>query len=359
MRVPMLSGRVSATDRLSWWFRPDGGRPRSLGQLLRADGDLVRRGGRAVAGWSRPRLREPPGRRAALRLLLAEPDEEMMDSDAEAVVTCLYDFVHAVGRGDVVTAVEECVAPDYHAMEDDVEVDRDALAAQLHAQLDRLRGWEIDVSLVEIPEPILHPDGDPRLHGVPDRGHQGRSSTDRPPPPVGGVPSGARSTLADRRTEPGLRRREGVLARSPGARPARGGTAGRDVVALPLLSHAAADQPKQHALRPAAHPRPAVARPALGGSRPRAHVGEPSPPADARSRQPARDFRAPPADRSSRSPERTSRPRTSAPTRRRLPSSSVRASASSWCWDRRSGSGTRSSRSRWPSGSSGRTRLLT
>lgn len=161
MRVPMLSGRVSATDRLSWWFRPTAdGRDPWDSFFEQSATSFVEEAGPLPAGPAGPAApAEPPGRRAALRLLLAEPDEEMMDSDAEAVVTCLYDFVHAVGRGDVVTAVEECVAPDYHAMEDDVEVDRDALAAQLHAQLDRLRGWEIDVSLVEIPEPILHPDG--------------------------------------------------------------------------------------------------------------------------------------------------------------------------------------------------------
>ncbi len=158
MRVPMLSGRVSATDRLSWWFRPTAdGRDPWDSFFEQSATSFVEEAASPPAGPAAPA--EPPGRRAALRLLLAEPDEEMMDSDAEAVVTCLYDFVHAVGRGDVVTAVEECVAPEYHAMEDDVEVDRDALAAQLHAQLDRLRGWEIDVSLVEIPEPILHPDG--------------------------------------------------------------------------------------------------------------------------------------------------------------------------------------------------------
>jgi ketosteroid isomerase-like protein len=156
--IPTLTGRISATDRLSWWFRPSaGGRDPWDSFFEQTASPLEEEPRPSPAG---PALAaDPPGRRAALRLLLAEPDEEMMDSDAEAVVTCLYDFVHAIGRGDVATAVEECVAPDYHAMEQDVEVDRDGLAAQLHAQLDRLRGWEIDVSLVEIPEPILHPDG--------------------------------------------------------------------------------------------------------------------------------------------------------------------------------------------------------
>jgi len=162
-RIPTLSGRVSATDRLSWWFRPSaGGRdpwdsffehePTPLAEQMAPPYPPPAPPAKPSSGG------DPLGRRAALRLLLAEPEDEMMDADAEAVVTCLYDFVHAVGRGDVATAIEECVAPGYHTMEQDVEVDRDGLAAQLRAQLDRLRGWEVDVSLVEIPEPILHPD---------------------------------------------------------------------------------------------------------------------------------------------------------------------------------------------------------
>lgn len=146
-------GRVSATDRLSWWFRPsvDG---RDPWESYFEPAPLAE----PVAAPPGPRA-EPPGRRAALRLLLAEPDEELIESDAEAVVACLYDFVHAIGRGDVTAAIDECVAPEYHVLEHDVEVDRDGLAAQLHAQLQPLRGWEVDVSLVEIPEPILHPVG--------------------------------------------------------------------------------------------------------------------------------------------------------------------------------------------------------
>lgn len=154
-----LAGQVSATDRLSWWFRPsiEGGDPWATyfepapPPAPLADGNAATAQPAGAA--------EPPGRRAGLRLLLSEPDEEMIDSDADAVVSCLYDFVHAIGRGDVATALEECVAPDYHVMENDVEVDRDGLAVQLEAMLQRLRGWEIDVSLVEIPQPVLHPAG--------------------------------------------------------------------------------------------------------------------------------------------------------------------------------------------------------
>jgi ketosteroid isomerase-like protein len=159
MVIPTLSGRVSATDRLSWWFRPTTEGHDPWESFFEQEPTAFAEQPAATAASQPAGAEEPPGRRAALRLLLAEPDEELIDADGEAVVTCLYDFVHAVGRGDVATAIEECVHRDYHAIEDDAEIDRDALAAQLHAQLDRLRGWQVDVSLVEIPEPILHPDG--------------------------------------------------------------------------------------------------------------------------------------------------------------------------------------------------------
>jgi hypothetical protein len=153
----MLTGRVSATDRLSWWFRPSAGGRDPWESFFEDERPALAE--EAVAPAATSPAAEPPGRRAALRLLLAEPDEELIDADAEAVVTCLYDFVHALGRGEIAVAIEECVDPEYHTIENDVEIDRDGLAAQLRAQLDRLRGWDVDVSLVEIPEPILHPDG--------------------------------------------------------------------------------------------------------------------------------------------------------------------------------------------------------
>jgi hypothetical protein len=161
LAVPTLSGRVSATDRLSWWFRPSAGDQDPWESFFEDERPGLSAEPRVQPVPAAPEAppAEQPGRRAALRLLLAEPDEEMIDADAEAVVTCLYDFVHAIGRGEIAVAIEECVDPEYHTIENDVEIDRDGLAAQLRAQLDRLRGWDVDVSLVEIPEPILHADG--------------------------------------------------------------------------------------------------------------------------------------------------------------------------------------------------------
>lgn len=169
---PVFQGRVSATDQLSWWFRPASGRddpwdaffsdeehgavpgPRAwppAGVGVPAAGPAGRHDGTGPAA-------ELPSDRTSLRMLLAEPEEELVDGDAESVVTCLYDFVHALGRRDVDAAMA-CVAPDYHALEDDREIDADGLAARIRALLDSLHGWEAEVFLVEIPQPVLHPAG--------------------------------------------------------------------------------------------------------------------------------------------------------------------------------------------------------
>ncbi len=160
VRAPALSGRVSATDRLSWWFRPAAASQDPWAAFFEtAPAEHALPAQIPAAALDANDSTIPLGRRAALRMLLAEPDEELLDADADEVVTCLYDFVHAIGRGDIDGAVEQCVAPDYHAMEDDVEIDRDGLAAGIRAELGRLSGWTVEASLVEIPEPIPHPDG--------------------------------------------------------------------------------------------------------------------------------------------------------------------------------------------------------
>jgi len=168
-----LGGRLSATDRLSMWFRPAPRGANPWDSFFEAPGDPAAGIERLVpapigepaylspssVGHAAPTavVPEAPGRRISLRVLLAEPEEEMLDSDAEAVVGCLYDLVHAIGRGDVESAMA-CVAPDYHALEDDREIDRDGLAWQFKRLLESLRGWRFEASLVEMPQPILYPD---------------------------------------------------------------------------------------------------------------------------------------------------------------------------------------------------------
>jgi hypothetical protein len=154
---PVFDGRISATDQLSWWFRPATASERPWDSFFAGDpGDVPP----DDAEWVAPALadagREPPSQRMSLRLLLAEPEEELLEADADSVVTCLYDFVHAIGRSDLDAAMA-CVAPDFHSLEDDREIDRDALAARIKSLLDSLQGWEAEVALVEIPQPVLHP----------------------------------------------------------------------------------------------------------------------------------------------------------------------------------------------------------
>jgi ketosteroid isomerase-like protein len=89
-------------------------------------------------------------------MVLWEPEEEIFDAEAEAVAACLYDFVHAIGNRDVDQALA-CVAEDYHALENDREVDKEGLRQQINSLLDSWRDVEFDISLVEIPQPIPHP----------------------------------------------------------------------------------------------------------------------------------------------------------------------------------------------------------
>lgn len=168
---PPQGGRLSATDRLSMWFRPAPRGANPWDSFFEESADVGAGVERLPApagapgylsppslGYAPPApAAEAPGRRISLRLLLAEPEAEMLDTDAESVVGCLYDLVHALGRGDVEAAMA-CVAPDYHALEDDREIDRDGLAWQFKRLLESLRGWRFETSLVEIPQPILYPD---------------------------------------------------------------------------------------------------------------------------------------------------------------------------------------------------------
>jgi len=172
MPAPVLGGRISATDRLSWWFRPAAGGNEGWDRFFDSSSTISemlgdRKGFRPVEDSffsqpSSPQFHSPPenvspsGPWADLRLILSEPESELLDEDAEAVVTCLYDFIHAIGRGNIQEAIS-CISEDYHSLEDDREVDRLGLVQQITALLDSLRGWDFDISLVEIPHPILHP----------------------------------------------------------------------------------------------------------------------------------------------------------------------------------------------------------
>ncbi len=158
MPFPQVSGRLSATDRLSWWFRP----AQSQGDPW--DDYFSTNTSRQLNYTRLPQIDKapeppptPPTSWNNLRLLLDEQEEEMLDEDADTVTECLYNFIHAIGRGDLAKAMT-FVAPDFHSMEDDQEIDQTGLENKLRFLLDSLRGWDFNISLVEIPQPILYPD---------------------------------------------------------------------------------------------------------------------------------------------------------------------------------------------------------
>lgn len=171
--VPPLAdpdGRLSATDLLSWWFRA----PSAVGNPW----DLYFNDAPGTTAKSNDRPSLPPGFQAntvpnqphsqarqhsglEVRPWLASLrsrtniEDVLADEDAEAAVACVYEFIHAVGRRDVERAME-MVSEDYHVFEDDREVDKLGLRHEIESLLDSLLGWEMEVSLAEVPDPLSH-----------------------------------------------------------------------------------------------------------------------------------------------------------------------------------------------------------
>ena len=88
----------------------------------------------------------------------SRPDEPWVTDAAERVVDCLYRFLHALERRDL-DAVMACVARDYHAIENDVEVTRDGLQRRIEALFDQWAAGGVGVTLTEIPDPVFHTAG--------------------------------------------------------------------------------------------------------------------------------------------------------------------------------------------------------
>ena len=150
--------RLSATDLLSWWFRPPTASrdpwssyfgEQSAGPVTR---ELPREETRAAKATT------DPISRAAIRALLPASEEELSREDADGAMESFYEFLHAFGRHDVEAAVQY-VAEDYHTFEDECEVNRDQLRNRLEALLASLDGYALEVSLSMVPEPISHPYG--------------------------------------------------------------------------------------------------------------------------------------------------------------------------------------------------------
>jgi len=158
-----LDGRTSATDLLSWWFRPPSGEESSWNRYF---GDAKGSSARAIpkpteAVTTETAIADPEldiHSRAALRALVDWPTDELSNDDAEVAIEVFYGFLRALGRNDITEAMLH-VAEDYHVFEDDREVDRGDLRCSLEVLLDSMQGYEFDVTLATVPEPLGHPYG--------------------------------------------------------------------------------------------------------------------------------------------------------------------------------------------------------
>ncbi len=112
---------------------------------------------RGRAAWDR--YFEPRSPRSVPDAGPEPSDSEFWDAEsAELVVDCLYRFLHAIERCDIVE-VMQCVASDYQAFENDLEINREGLRLRLEASLEAWRGERFRVALTEIPDPLFHPSG--------------------------------------------------------------------------------------------------------------------------------------------------------------------------------------------------------
>jgi len=159
-----LDGRTSATDLLSWWFRPPSGEESPWNRYF---GDAKGSSVRAipepgVAPVKTEVAKAGPERdvysREAIRALVDWPTDELSNENAEIAVEVFYGFLRALGRNDIVGAMQY-VAEDYHVFENDKEVDRWDLRSSLEVLLDSMQGFEFDVTLATAPEPLGHPYG--------------------------------------------------------------------------------------------------------------------------------------------------------------------------------------------------------
>ena len=158
-----LGSRLSATDLLSWWFRPPSAQKdpwesffsrfqespgaETAGALVTAKVEAPETGGIQTASP-----------KALARALFPEPYEELASEDADAAIETFYEFLHAFGRHDIEAAMEY-VAEDYHTFENDCEVNHNELRNRLYSLLETLSGWDFQVSLSMVPEALRHPYG--------------------------------------------------------------------------------------------------------------------------------------------------------------------------------------------------------
>jgi len=148
---------LSATDLLSWWFRPPTA-SRNPWDSYFGEKTPAREAAGVTQPPASPVSPEDSISRAAIRALLPVGENELASEEADRATETFYEFLHAFGRRDIDAAIQY-IAEDYHTFEDDREVDRGDLRSRLEALLDALHGYDFEVSLTTVPEPMLHPYG--------------------------------------------------------------------------------------------------------------------------------------------------------------------------------------------------------
>ncbi len=158
-----LGSRLSATDLLSWWFRPPSAQKDPWESFFARFQESS--GTPAATSGAAPKMEAPAlggiqtaSPKALTRALFPEPYEELASEDADAAIETFYEFLHAFGRHDIEAAMEY-VSEDYHTFENDCEVNRYELRNRLYSLLETLSGWDFQVSLSMVPEALRHPYG--------------------------------------------------------------------------------------------------------------------------------------------------------------------------------------------------------
>ena len=149
--------KLSATDLLSWWFRPPTTSQNPWDAYF-TEGAPLQESPKAPPSHHPNPAPADPVSRAAIRALLPVEENELASDDADRATETFYEFLHAIGRREIDTAMRY-IADDYHTFEDDRELDRTHLRSRLEALLDSMHGYDIEVSLTTVPEPLLHPYG--------------------------------------------------------------------------------------------------------------------------------------------------------------------------------------------------------
>jgi hypothetical protein len=157
-----FGANLSATDLLSWWFRPPSRKRRDGWDAYFGEPSKAATSGAAVSAETQhdtpPSMDSQIVSDAVWRALVPETETPLTAEDADSATEVLYAFLHAFGRKDVDTALK-WISDDYHVMEDEQEIDRHALRCRLESLLESFYGWEIEVSLGTPSEPLVHPYG--------------------------------------------------------------------------------------------------------------------------------------------------------------------------------------------------------